>query len=281
MNYKMDRELIYQFKTNGRGCLNSIPVFVFIENLPPNSKATVHSTSEFTCDHWYIFYSVRSGDRIEFFYDLVKDSNDSGDYELTIDYSLTHAICSFNSTEEITFVDSRNNVLVEQPPIFSEYEYAYNSRLEREYKMFLVIYRNTIVICWNDDDAKVIVKTFDLSSFFSSREYGTFSRVDHDFDLYSDSCKFTFYTDSSGNRYFSAYLDINPLSNEVYVVLKHYEFNQMCDLSLSGSQFKPDTCDTIWKDTLVMTHCVDGELQEYGSDAESDAGSEEESDDDY
>lgn len=278
MNYKMDRELIYEFKKDSHGSINSIPVFVFIKNLPPNSKATVHSTSDFTCDHWYIFYSVRSGDRIEFFYDLGKDSNDSGDYELTIDYSLTHAIRSFNSTEEITFVDSRNNVLVEQPPIFSEYEYAYNPRLEREYKMFLVIYRNTIVICWNDDDAKVIVKTFDLSSFFSSREYGNFTRVEFDIELTDDSCKITFYTESPGNRYFSAYLAINPLSNEVNVVLKENIFDQMCDSSLSGSQFKPDTCDTIWNDILVMTHYVDGKLQENDVRVESDNGSEEESD---
>jgi len=270
------KEHIYTFFTNDS---HKIPVHVFIDNLPQNCTARVHSTTVFNGSWWFIFYSVRSGDRIEFFYELVKDSNESGDYELTIDYDLTHPICSFDSTEEITFVDSRNDVLVEQPPIFSVYEYAHDSRLEREYKMFLVIYNNTIVICWNDEDTKVSVKTFDLSSFFSSREYGTFSRVDYDFVLTPESCKITFYTvQSEGNQYFSAYIDFNPFSadNLVSVILHDHRLNQLGESGLRSSPYIPDTDDKIESIFLNLTHYVDGKLLEDDSDTGSDARSEEE-----
>jgi hypothetical protein len=277
----MFRQLIHRFKTVLRP--NSIPVSVFIEKLPPNCTATVHSTPEFTCGMWFIFYSVDSKNdhRTEYFYVLVDDSG-SGEYELNIVYDSTRPICSFDSTKEITFVDEDNNVSVEQQPPFCEYEYCKkDDRIGREYIMFLVIYNNNIVLFWNDDDAKVIVKTFDLSSFVSSREYGNFTRVGSDIELTDDSCKITFYTESPGNRYFSAYLDIKPFSsNDVPVVLKDYEFNQMCDLPISGSQFKPDTCHTRWRCTLELTHYVDGKLQENDVRVESDNGSEEESDPD-
>lgn len=279
----MVRQLIHRFKTVPRP--NSIPVSVFIEKLPPNCTATVHLTPEFACGMWFIFYSVYSKNdhRTEYFYVLVDDSG-SGDYELNIVYDSTCAICSFNSTEKITFVDEDNNVSVEQQPPFCEYEYCKkDDRIGREYIMFLVIYKNKLVIFWNDDDAKVTVKTFDLLSLFTDipRDYRNFTRVGSDIELTDDSCKITFYTESPGNRYFSAYLDIKPFSrNVVSVVLRDYEFNQMCDLPISGSQFKPDTCDDIRRGTFVMTHYVDGKLQENDVRVESDNGSEEESDPD-
>lgn len=279
MNYKMAKILLYTFETKYKNVLgNSIPILVFMDNLPSNSTATVHSTLEFGCS-WFIAYSVRSGDgHTELFYELVEDSDESNDYVLNISYdSSTRKVCSFDSREQITFVDRDNNV-VEKPQQML-YEYVIEDRMSREFKIYLVIYNNNIVLFWNDECAKITVKTFDLSSFFSSREYGNFTRVEFDIDdLTDERCEMTFYTESPGNRYFSAYLDINPLSNKVCVVLKDYEFNQMCDSSLSGSQFKPETCHTRWRCTLELTHYVDGKLQKGDSDAKSDNDSEEESD---
>ena len=269
---------MYTFRTKYKNEFGySIPILVFIDNLPSNSTATVHSTLEFGCS-WFIAYSVRSGDgHTELFYELVEDSDESNDYVLNISYDSTRKVCSFDSTEKITLVD-RDNDVVEKPQQML-YEYVIEDRMSREFKIYLVIYNNNIVLFWNDECAKVTVKTFDLSLFFSSHEYGNFTRVEFDIDDLTDKrCEMTFYTELPGNRYFSAYLNINPLYNEVDVVLKENIFDQMCDSSLSGSQFKPDTCDDIWRGTLVMTHYVDGKLQENDVRVESDNGSEEESD---
>lgn len=279
---------IYNFYTQGP---HRMPVLVSIEDLPQNCTARIHTTLDFNCGVWFILYSVYSNDsrHTEYFYELVEDTNETADYDLIIVYDSTRAICSFKSNEQITFVDSGNNVLVEQLPIFHEYEYSEkDKRTDREYKMFLVIYKNKLVIFWNDNLAKVTVKTFDLLSlsFDIPRDYHDFTRVDFNFELTHESCKITFCTDSPGNRYFSAYIVIEPFSsNDVSVVLKDHRFNQMSCSPFNGSQFEPDTCDEIGNFTFNLTHYVDGELQEDDSGVESDTGSEEESDadseDDY
>lgn len=280
-----EENLIHTFGTkytNQAG--RPIPVHVFIDNLPPNSIATVDSTLEFG-GSWFIVYSVRSGDdRTEFFYELVEDSNETSDYVLNIFYDSTRAICSFDSTEQIIFVDRDNDELVEQPRKML-YEYVVEDRMSREYKTFLIIFKNNFVLFWNDKYAKVTVKKFNLSSFFELYDYCDFSRVEFNFhDLTDERCEMTFYTDpSSSNQYYSAYIDMSFLdSNCVSVVLYDHRFNQMCFSQFSGSQFKPDTRDKIGDFTLKLTHRVDGELQEDAeSISDSDANSDSDSDDDY
>lgn len=283
MNYKMAKILIYTFGTKYTNVVgNPIPIRVFIDNLPSNSTATVHSTLEIGCS-WFIAYSVSSGDgHTELFYEPVEDSDESNDYVLNISYDSTREVCSFDSREQITFVDRDNHVLVEQP-LQMLYEYVVKDRMSREFKTFLVIYNNNIVLFWNDEYARVTVKTFNLSLFFEFYNYD-FTRVEFNFhDITDERCEMTFYTDSSpSNQYYSSYISMSFLdSNLVSVVLYDHRFNQMCCSQFSSSQFKPDTRDKIGDFTLKLTHHVDGELQE---DAESISDSDAESsdsDDDY
>jgi len=263
---------IYTFHTN---CDWSIPVHVFIKNSPKNSIATVHSTVEFGGCSWFIAYSVQSDDGgIEYFYQLFLDSNTSTEYDLIIDYDSRKAICSFDSTERIVFVNSNNEELRDQNrPVF--YEYVINDELKR----FLVISRNNIVLFWNNNYSEVIVKTLNFSSFFELCDYD-FRRVviDPTFEfIFEDNCKITFCTNpSDSNTYYSAYLDIESFlkSNEVRVVLKYHRFKQMCSSQFSCSQFEQDTDDNIGSFNLKLSHCVNG------SEASSDECSEEE-DDEY
>lgn len=275
----MPQKSIYTFNVEGMNT-ESIAVHVFIMNLPPNATATVLSTVEYGCD-WFLVYSVVFGDgQTEFFYELVEDSNESSDYVLNISYDSTHAICSFDSSERIIFVNSNNEDLVQQNnPVF--YEYMVNENL----KIFLVIFKNNILLFWHDDSAQVIVKTLDFSTSFDLYSYN-FTRVNYEIDLTREYCKITFYTDPlDTNIYHSAYFDITSFleSNYASVVLKEHIFNQPSYSPFNGSQFTTDICQTIKEFTLKMSYIVDGQLLEAGSDddsdeAGSDAGSEE---DDY
>ena len=283
----MAKVLINNFQSGGS---RSIPVHVFIWNLPENSKAIVHSTIEFDCCSWFIVYSVQSGDgRTEYFYEKFSDSNESSDYVLNIHYDSSKAVCSFDSTERIEFVNSNNEKLCDQEGNLGFYEYVFfDEDGDEKFKVFLVIFQNNIVFFSNNYKAKVIVKTFDFESFF---ELYDFTRVVINPSvnlLYGDSCKITFCTDTSdSNTYFSAYLDIKSFleSNKVSIVLKHHRFNQMCCSQFSGSQFKPDTDEEIGDFTLRLSHFVvvseeDPEAgSEAGSEEDSEAGSEVGSDD--
>ncbi len=278
---------IYTFKTSyesGMG-IREMNVRVFIDNLPPNSTATVRSTVEYSCS-WFIYYSVMScRGRTEFFYERVKDLNESSDYVLNISYDSTRAICSFDSSDQLTFVNKNNKVSDEQDQsIFYEYLFRYENDKVNEYKLFLVIYRNRIVLFWHDYYAEVIVKTLDLSSFDSFEDFD-FTRVDTDITLFDFSL--TFYTKPSCyNTYYS--LDVSSESiidsKKVKYVLEEHTFNIPCDSSITGSQFKPDTNDEITRGSLRMDCHVDGELQDDDSEDDSEAGSEAGSDyseDDY
>ena len=267
--------LIYTFHTN---CHPSINVNVFIENSPENSTATVHSTVEFGGCAWFIAYSVQYDDGgIEYFYQLILDSNKTHEFDLIIDYDSRKAICSFNSTERIVFVNSNNEELRDQnKPVF--YEYVFNE----EFKVFLVISRNNIILFWNNKCSEVIVKTLDFSSFLKLCNYD-FTRVviDQTVDfIYEDNCKITFCTDpSDSNTYHSAYLDIESFlesNKEVSVVLKYHRFNQMCSSQFSGSQFKQDTDESIESFNLKLSHCVDGSEEEECSEEEDECSEEEE-----
>lgn len=250
--------LIYTFHTN---CHPSINVNVFIENSPVNSIATVHSTVEFGGCAWFIAYSVQSDDGgIEYFYQLFLDSNKTHEFDLIIDYDSSKAICSFDSTERIVFVNSNNEELRDQNrPVF--YEYVIND----EFKLFLVISRNNIILFWNNNRTEVIVKTLDFSSFLELCNYD-FTRVviDQTVDFLDeeDNCIITFCTmPSDSNTYHSAYFNIKLFleSNEkVLVVLKYHRFNQMCSSQFSGSQFKQDTDDKIGDFNLKLSHYVNG-----------------------
>jgi hypothetical protein len=264
---------IYTFHTN---CGWSIPVHVSIKNLPGNSIATVHSIVEFGGCSWFIAYSVQSDDGgIEYFYQLFLDSNTSNEYNLIIDYDSRKAICSFDSTERIVFVNSNNEELRDQNrPVF--YEYVINDEL----KLFLVISRNNIVLFWNNNYSEVIVKTLNFSSFFELCDYD-FRRVviypTFEF-IFENNCKITFCTNpSDSNTYYSAYLDIESFlkSNEVRVVLKKHIFDQPCYSQYNGSQFRQNTDDKIGSFNLKLSHYVNG------SKASSDECSEEEEDDEY
>ena len=269
---------IYTFHTN---CGRSIPVHVSIKNLPENSIATVHSTVEFAGCSWFIAYSVQSDDDgIKYFYQLFQDLNTSHEYDLIIDYDSSKAICSFDSTERIVFVNSNNEELRDQNrPVF--YEYVIND----EFKLFLVISRNNIILFWNNNSSEVIVKTLNFSSFFELCDYD-FTRVviDQTFDfILEDNCKITFCTDpSDSNTYYSAYLDIKSFleSNEVRVVLKKHIFDQPCYSQYNGSQFRQNTDDKIGSFNLKLSHCVNGSEEEECSEEEDDEYSEEE-DDEY
>jgi hypothetical protein len=268
---------IYTFHSN---CGWSIPVHVSIKNLPENSIATVHSTVEFAGCSWFIAYSVQSDDGIEYFYQLFLDSDTSNEYNLIIDYDSRKAICSFDSTERIVFVNSNNKELRDQNrPVF--YEYVIND----EFKLFLVISQNNIVLFWNNNCSEVIVKTLNFSSFFELCDYD-FTRVviDQTVDfIFEDNCKITLCTDpSDSNTYYSAYLDIESFleSNEVQVVLKKYIFDQPCYSQYNGSQFEQDTDDKIGSFNLKLSHYVNGSeaISDECSEEEEDECSEEEED---
>ena len=156
----MDNTQIYTFKTSDA---TNCKVNLFITELPPNSTANIHSTEEFSLIRWFVFYSVQhQNGRTEFFYDKIADSNESNDYVLNISYDSGRAICSFDSTKRIVFVDEYNIKLVKQNgPVFYEYD-------GHDYKRFLVIIQNNIFLFWHDDEEKVIVKTLNLSSFDNS-----------------------------------------------------------------------------------------------------------------
>ncbi len=274
----MAKVLIKKFQSGGSP---SIPVHVFIQNLPQKFTAIVHSTIEFDCCSWFIVYLVQTNDgRTEYFYEKFSDSNESSDYVLNIHYDSSKAVCSFDSTERIEFVDSDNDPFSDQnQPMF------YECVIHNEFKIFLVIFQNNIVLFWNNNYEEVIVKTLDFSSFLDLCKYD-FTRVVINPSvnlLYGDSCKITFCTDpSDSNTYFSAYLDIESFleSNEVSIVLKYHRFNQMCSSQFNGSQFKPDIYEWIGYFTLKLSHFVDGsevvseEDSEEDSEADSEAGSE-------
>lgn len=273
---------IYTFQTSyhsGRETRH-ISARVFIDNLPPNSTATVKRTVKYSCS-WFIFYSVVYGDgRTKFFYEQIEDSGKSSDYVLNISYGSTRAICSFDSTDRLTFVSGDNEVSVKQDyQVYYEYPFTYQGDNANEYKIFLVIFRNKIFFFWHDNCANVIVKTLDLSSFDSFEDLD-FTRVNKDIEL-SDDFSLTLYTEPSCyNTYYSLYLSSKSIfdSNDANYVLKEHRFNIPCDLSLSGSQFIPDTDNEIRRGVLKMDCLVDGELQEAGSEAgsedDSEAGSE-------
>ena len=275
----MAKVLIKNFKSGGHP---SISVYVFIQNLPQDSTAIFHSTVEFNCCSWFIVYSVQSGNgRIEYFYQLITDSRESSDYVLNIDYDSSKAVCSFDSTEQIVFVDSDNEEFSDQTqPMF------YECLIYDESKIFLVIFQNNIVLFWNNDKGQVVVKTLDFSLFLELSEYNfTRAVIDQTNFIYEDNCKITFCTDpSDSNTYSSAYFDIESVleSNDVSVVLKFNRFNQMCSSQFSGSQFESDSSDVIGSFTINLIHSVDVEPHEdSGSEAGSDTGSEVGSDDDY
>ena len=143
MNSKSTK--IYEFNTGYPADGNEyrkIPVDVFINrNLPPNSTAIVHSTVEFGGCSWFICYSVLSYRGLtEYFLELVSDSDESNDYVLNLDYDSGKAVCSFNSDKKVVFVNSNNDVLYEQKPMF------YEDVINDEFKIFLVIFQNTIVL---------------------------------------------------------------------------------------------------------------------------------------
>jgi len=130
---------------------SQIAANVFFNDLPLNATAIVHSTVEYVCD-WFIIYSVIFADfQTEFFYEPVRDSNESSDYVLNISYDSNRKICSYDlMREQIIFVNSDNKALDEQkqPDI---YEYAINEN----FKIFLVIFKDNIVLFWNDESAQV------------------------------------------------------------------------------------------------------------------------------
>ena len=279
----MSKTKIHEFDTYYRNQYGkqSIPVNVFIWNLPQNSTVNVHSTVEFGCS-WFIVYSVQSGDgQTELFYELVIDSG-GHDYVLEINYDSKKAICSFDLNDRIVFVNSDNQELVKQQTGF--YEYMITNEMSQEFKTFLFIHKDNLLLFWNDDYAKVIVKKLNLSSFLEF--YDDFTRVGIDIDLTYESCKITFFTNiSPSNTYYSAYFDIMSFldSNRVSVVLYDHTFNQMSCSPFNGSQFEPDTCDKIGDFTLNMTHYEDGEIQKNDSDSDSgsDSGSGSDSDSKY
>jgi len=278
---KMANVLIKIFQSGGSP---SIPVHVFIKNLPQKFTAIFHSAVEIDCCSWFIVYSVQTNDgRTEYFYEKFSDSNESSDYVLNIHYDSSKAFCSFDSTERIVFVDSDNDPFSDQnQPMF------YECVIHNEFKIFLVIFQNNIVLFWNNNYEEVIVKTLNFSSFLDLCKYD-FTRVVINPSvnlLYGDSCKITFCTDpSDSNTYFSAYLDIESFlesNEEVSIVLKYHRFDQMCSSQFNGSQFKPDINKRIGDFTLKLSHFVDGSevVSEAGSDEGSEAGSEAGSDED-
>ena len=277
----MSVKKIHTFYVKGGIVGSQIAANVFINDLPRNATAIVHSIVEYGCD-WFVMYFVISPyGQTEFFYELVQDSNhESSYYVLNISYNSNRAICSFDSREQIIFVDSKNNTLTDQnEPDF--YEYAINEN----FKIFLVIFKDNILLFWNDDSAQVIVKTLDFSTFFEFSNDNSpyhFTRVNYEIDLTNEHCKITFYTDPlDTNIYRSAYVDIESFleSNNLSVVLKEHIVDQPSYSPFNGSQFTTDICTTIGMFTLEMSHIVDGQLPEadsdIGSDAGSDAGSEE------
>ena len=279
----MSKTQIDTFETDGS---LSIRVRVFITGLPPNSSATVHSHNEFSC-LWFICYSVKSHNgRTEYFYELLDDSNESSDYVLNISYVSTRAIFSVESDEQIKFVNSNNKVLDEQDhPMFYEYPFNYENEHANDYKLFLVICRNRIVLFWHDYNARVIVKTLDLSSFDSFKDLD-FTRVDLDIRMF-DCFSLTFYTTPSGyNTYYSLYLSSKSSSKSFFnsnigCVCKKHTFCIPCWSPFSGSQFIPDTDIEFRHGILRMDSRVDGEPQEEsGSEDDSEAGSEAGSEDD-
>lgn len=263
----MCRQLIYTFYVEGMDT-KSIAANVFIKGLPPNATATVFSTVEYVCD-WYILYSVISGDgQTEFFYEQVQDSNESYDYVLNISYGSTRAICSFDSSEQIIFVNSNNEMFLQQNQQMF-YEYIVNEN----FKLFLVIFKNNILLFWHNDSAQVVVKTLNFSTFIELYLY-QFTRVDHEIDLTNEHCKITFYTDPlDTNIYYSAYFDIKSFlqGNDASVVLKKHIVNQPSYSPFNGSQFTTDICKQMSEFTLKMSHIVDRQLLEADSEADSEA----------
>jgi hypothetical protein len=286
----MSTKLIHTFQSDGDG-LPSIGVRVFITGLPPNSSVTVHSHVDYSCS-WFVCYSVQShSGRTEYFYENIKDSNESSDYVLNILYDSTRAICSFDSSDQLTFVSGDNEVLVEQDqPTFYEYRFQCEND-NADYKLFLVIYKNRIVLFWHDYYAKVIVKTLYLSSFDSFEGFD-FTRVDTDITPF-DCFSLTFYTEPSCyNTYYSLYVSSESIldSKDVNYVCREHTFDIPCDSALSGSQFIPDTDVEFRRGILRMDSIVDGKLQEDDSDVgsdDSDVGSDDsdvgsdDSEDDY
>jgi hypothetical protein len=278
MSSNFKKTKIYEFNTGylaGNG-YQQIPVVVFIENLPPNYTANVHSTVEFGCS-WFIFYSVLTCcGRIEYFHELVSDSDESNYYVLNLDYDSEKAVCSFNSDKKVVFVNSNNDVLDEQKPMF------YEDVINNDFKIFLVIFQNTIVLFWNNDSGQVVVKMLNLSLFFDEND---FTRVvinspPADF-IYNGTCSITFYQNlSDSNTCFSVDINIQSFleDNHVLAVLNYHRFNQICTSPFSGSPFIPDTTEKQGTYFLKLSCSVDG--SEVDSDDDSEAGSEADSDDD-
>jgi hypothetical protein len=245
----------------------------YIDKIPLDSTATLHSICNYFCSQ-FVFYSVVSSNgRTKIFYEFIEDP----DPDERIDYDSTRQICSFDSTERITFVSTNNEGFFSKNElVFYEYQFDYQNRFfENVHKVFLVIFQNKIVLFWHDNLGKVIVKTLDLSSFDSF----DFTRVNPNIELF-DWFSLTFYTiPSTDNVYYSLQVSSDSIfdSNDANYVLKKHTFNIPCYLSLSGSQFIPDTDDKIKRGVLKM-RChvhVNGNLQEDDSDDSDD------SEDDY
>ena len=276
----MSKTKIFEFNVfyqTGMG-QKSISVNVFIQNLSQFSTATVHSTVEFG-GSWFICYSVLSYRGLtEYFYELVSDSDESNDYVLNLEYDSGKAVYSFNLAEKIVFVDSDNDELQDQTISSVFHEDVIND----DFKIFLVISQNTIVLFWNNRRGQVVVKTLDLSSFIEFEDYD-FTRVviDSSADfLYDGDCSIRFCEMiSPSNTYYSVYVDIKSFleGNGVLAVLNYHEFNQMCTSQFSGSQFKPEKDEPCGTFNLKLSCSVDG--SEADSEADSDDGSEADSDD--
>jgi hypothetical protein len=261
----MSKTKIYTFTPRG-----SQLVDVFIENLPEGSIATVYSTVKYYVSSllrsWFIFFLVQSEDgRIEYFYQFISDSNksqESHDYVLNIDYDSSKPIFSLDSTQQIVFVNSNNDEIDQNRRMF--YEHRFND----EFKIFLIVFRNNIVLFWNNNYAEVVVKFIDFSSFLKLWDYD-FTRVvikaDDDNFLCEDNCSITFYMNPSVDAtYVSVNLKILSLliCNDVSVVVKEHTFDQ------------PDKCKLIDNFTLKMSHLVDDDFQKNDSDDRSEAESE-------
>lgn len=236
------KTFVYNFQLPGMdytfAYFSHIPVKFLIKNLPKDATPHVHSTIEYG-DKMFFAYSICfSNGKTVFFYELVEDSSQSSDdYVFRIHYDSTRAICSFDLSKKIIFVNSTNDELGTQtkPPSFYTYEYDYC-------KVCLVIYKNNILLVWHEAGGQVIVKTLDFSTFFEFNSHH-FTRANHNVYLTGGDCKITFYTDKSDSGiYYSADFHIMSFlkSNNVSVVLyKYVRMNQPSDLS-NSSKFRID-----------------------------------------
>jgi len=266
---------IYRFNVYPKNGLPSIGAHVFMKSLPLNSTATVHSTVEFGCS-WYIVYSVQSSYQTEFFYELVQDLNKSNEYVLNVSYDSSRAICSFKPNDKIKFVDPNNKELADQ-----NQKFFFECERPTDFKCFLVVSANNVVLFWNDDDEEVRVKTLNLQSFDSFEEYD-FTRVNYDINLYNDTFSLTFYTDPSAhNTYYSLQLTSNSFfeSSKVKYVFNEHCFDQPSHSLYNCSQFEQDTEDDIQSGFLVMSYLVDGE-ELLEDDSDEDDSDEDDSDED-